>query len=248
MLEKTLESLLDSKEIKEVNPKWNQPWIFTGRTDAEAEALLLCPPDAKSQLIGKDPVAGKDRGQEEKGATDSGTAHSFFPITLPTYSAHFTERKRKAIDLALRKLMSSLVTFFPQITLTGCKLAVCGVNLTGRWLLFGTILQIMFFGKSPALQVFLQSENWEHFSTWPQLAEPLGAGSLVYHSPLHCVFSKWAQVCPLDIPTGPESVNCSVMSGFFRLLCSWDFAAKNTGVDCYFLLQGILVTPGIKFR
>ena len=131
-MEKTLESPLDCKKIKPVNPEVNQSLIFTRRTDAEAEALLLCPPDAKSQLIGKDPVAGKDRGQEEKGATDSGTAHSFFPITLPTYSAHFTERKRKAIDLALRKLMSSLVTFFPQITLTGCKLAVCGVNLTGR--------------------------------------------------------------------------------------------------------------------
>ena len=86
----------------------------------------------KSQLIGKDPVAGKDRGPEAKGATESGTAHSFFAIALPTYSAHFTEKKRKTIDLALRKLMSSLVTFFPQITLTGCKLAVYEINLTGR--------------------------------------------------------------------------------------------------------------------
>ena len=66
MLEKTLESLLDRKEIKPVNLKGNQPWILTGRTDAEAEAPILWPPDAKSWLIGKDPEAGKDWGQKEK--------------------------------------------------------------------------------------------------------------------------------------------------------------------------------------
>ena len=64
MLEKTLESPLDSKEIKPVNPKGNQPWIFIERT--EAEAPILWPPDAKSQLIGKDPDAERDWGQEEK--------------------------------------------------------------------------------------------------------------------------------------------------------------------------------------
>ena len=60
VLEKTLESLSDSKEIKPVNSKGNQLRIFIGRTDAEAEAPILWPPDAKSQLIGKDPDAGKD--------------------------------------------------------------------------------------------------------------------------------------------------------------------------------------------
>ena len=70
MLEKTLESPLDSKEIKPVNPKGNQPWIFIGRTDAEAEAPILWPPDAKGLLIGKDPDAEKDWGQEEKGSTE----------------------------------------------------------------------------------------------------------------------------------------------------------------------------------
>ena len=66
VLEKTLESPLDSKEIKPVNPKGNQPWIFTGRTDAEAPKLWL--PDAKNWLIGKDPDGGKDWRQEEKTA------------------------------------------------------------------------------------------------------------------------------------------------------------------------------------
>ena len=63
---KILDSPLDSKEIKPVNPKGNQPWIFIGRTNAEAEALILWPPDAKSWLIGKDPDAGKDWKQKEK--------------------------------------------------------------------------------------------------------------------------------------------------------------------------------------
>ena len=64
------ESCLDSKEIKPVKPKGNQPWIFIGSTDAEAEALVLWPPDVKSQFIGKDPDAGKDWGQEEKGVKE----------------------------------------------------------------------------------------------------------------------------------------------------------------------------------
>ena len=70
MLEKTLESPLDCKEIQPVNPKGNQSWIFIGRTDAEAEAPILWPPDAKSQLIGKDLDAGIDWRQEEKGMTE----------------------------------------------------------------------------------------------------------------------------------------------------------------------------------
>ena len=61
---------LDSKEIKPVNPNRNQPWIFFGRTDAEAEAPVLWPPDVKSQLTGKAPDAGKDWGQEEKGVME----------------------------------------------------------------------------------------------------------------------------------------------------------------------------------
>ena len=65
-----LESPLDCKEIKPVNPKGNQSRIFIGRTDAEAEAPVLWPPAAKSQLIGKDPDARKDRRQEEKSMTE----------------------------------------------------------------------------------------------------------------------------------------------------------------------------------
>ena len=70
VLDKTLESPLDCKEIKPVNPKGNQPWIFIRRTGAKAEASILWPPDAKSHLIGKDPDAGKDWRQNEKSATE----------------------------------------------------------------------------------------------------------------------------------------------------------------------------------
>ena len=67
VLEKTLESPLDCKEIKPVHPKGSQSWIFIGRTDGEVEAPVLWPPDAKNWLIGKDPDAGRGWGQEEKG-------------------------------------------------------------------------------------------------------------------------------------------------------------------------------------
>ena len=68
--EKTLESPLDSKEIKPVNSKGNQLWIFMGRTDVEAEAPIFWPPDVKSPLIGKHPDGGKDWRQEEKGTIE----------------------------------------------------------------------------------------------------------------------------------------------------------------------------------
>ena len=71
VLEETLESPLDCKEIIPVTPKGNQPQIFIGRTDAEAEAPIVWPHNGKSQLTGKDPDAGKDGGQEKKGVTEN---------------------------------------------------------------------------------------------------------------------------------------------------------------------------------
>ena len=75
VLEKTLESHLDCKEIESVHHKGNQSWIFTGRTDAEAETPILWLPDSKQWLIGKNPDAGKDWRQEEKGMTEVGWHH-----------------------------------------------------------------------------------------------------------------------------------------------------------------------------
>ena len=80
VLEKTLESPLDCKEIQPVHPKGDQSWVFTGKTAVEAETPVLCPTDAKSWLIWKDPDAGKDWGQEEKGMTEDEMAgwHHWF--------------------------------------------------------------------------------------------------------------------------------------------------------------------------
>ena len=74
VLEKILESPLDCKEIQPAHPKGDQSWVFIGRTDAETETPILQPPHAKSWLIGKDPVAGKDWGQEKKGMTEDEVA------------------------------------------------------------------------------------------------------------------------------------------------------------------------------
>ena len=74
VLEKTLESPLDCKEIQPVHPEGGQSWVFIGRTDAEAETPILGPPDGKSWLIGKDPDAGRDWGQEEKGTAEDEVA------------------------------------------------------------------------------------------------------------------------------------------------------------------------------
>ena len=82
VLEKTPKSPLDSKEIEPVNPKENQPWIFSGRTDAEAEAPVIWPSNGKSQLIGKGLDAGKDWEQEEKGMTD----HKMVWMASPTWA------------------------------------------------------------------------------------------------------------------------------------------------------------------
>ena len=70
VLEKTLESPLDCKEIQPLHPKGDQSWVFIGRTDVEAETPILWPPHAKNGFIGKDPDAGRDWGQEEKGTTE----------------------------------------------------------------------------------------------------------------------------------------------------------------------------------
>ena len=84
VLKETLESPLDCKEIKPVNPKGNQSWIFIGRTDAE-QVPVLWPSDGKSQLIGKDPDVGKDKAHEEKGATENEMVGWHHPLSGPEF-------------------------------------------------------------------------------------------------------------------------------------------------------------------
>ena len=96
VLEKTLESPLDCKEIQPVHPKGNQSWILIGRTDAEAEAPILWPPDAKKWLIGEDPDAGKDWRQEEKGTTQDemvGWHHQLVDMSLSKLRELVTDRE-----------------------------------------------------------------------------------------------------------------------------------------------------------
>ena len=85
VLEKTLESPLDCKEIQPVHPKEDQSWVFIGRTDSEAETPILWPPHAKSWLIGKDPDAGRDWGQEEKGMTEDEMAGWHHRLDRPEF-------------------------------------------------------------------------------------------------------------------------------------------------------------------
>ena len=85
VLEKTLESPLDCKEIQPVHPKGNQSWVFIGRTDVKAQTPILWPPDAKSWLIGKDPDAGKDWRWEEKGTTEDEMVDCMASLTQLTW-------------------------------------------------------------------------------------------------------------------------------------------------------------------
>ena len=96
VLEKTLESPLDGKETKPLNPEGNQSWIFIGRTDAEAEASILWPSGVKNWLIGKDPDAGKDWGQEEKGTAEDEMVwcqHSLMNVHLRKLQALVMDRE-----------------------------------------------------------------------------------------------------------------------------------------------------------
>ena len=101
-LEKSLESPLDCKEIQPVHPEGDQSWVFIGRTDAEAETPILWPPHAKSWLIGKDPDAGRNWGQEEKGTTEDEMAGWHHRL-----DGHDSRMDREAWHAAIRGVTKS---------------------------------------------------------------------------------------------------------------------------------------------
>ena len=123
VMEKTLESPLDCKEIKSVNPEGNQPWIFIGRTDVEAETPILCPPDVKSRLfIGKDPNAGKDWRQRRRGQQRMRWLDSITNSMDTTLSKLWEIVKDpKALHVAFHGIIKSQTWFSNWTTVLYCK-------------------------------------------------------------------------------------------------------------------------------
>ena len=187
VLEKTLETPLDCKEIKPVNPKGNQSWIFIGRTNAEAEAPILWPPDVKNWLLGKDPDAGKDWRWEEKGATEDEMVG--WPHWL---NGHEFEQASGVCDG-----QGSLACYSPW----GCK----ELDKT-QWLNWGhknIILPIYDCGEREVECVtFLPSETFKR------------AGLLAFHR-FYSLSSEWWENCIPDwdqsiepgFPTSPMNLN-----------------------------------------
>ena len=113
VLEKTLEGPLGGKEIKTVDPKGNQFWIFIGRTDAEAETPIFWPPDVKNWLIWKDPDAGKDRRQEEKGTAEDKTVrwhHQWTWVWPSSGSWWWTEKPGMLQSMGLQRVRHDRAT------------------------------------------------------------------------------------------------------------------------------------------
>ena len=112
VLEKILESPLDSKEIKPVNPKRNQPWILIGRTDVDAKAPIFWLPDGKSWLIGQDPDAGKDWRQKEKGTTEDEMIGWYYWLKGHEFeqTPGASKRQRRLQSMELQRVRHNLET------------------------------------------------------------------------------------------------------------------------------------------
>ena len=122
VLEKTLESPLDCKEIQPVHPKGDQSWVFIGRTDAEAETPILWPPDVKNWLIWKDPDAGKDWRQEEKGKTgwDGWIASSTWWTRASSESQWWTRKPAVLQSMGLQRVRHDWASELNWTDGTGC--------------------------------------------------------------------------------------------------------------------------------
>ena len=153
--EKTLENPLDLKENKSVHPKGNQHWLSIGRTDAEAETPILCPPDEKSWVIGKDPEAGKDWGQKEKRAADS--------VDVNLSKLQEMVRYREAWRIAVRGVTKSQTRFSDGTT----NRSVCHNNIsqTGQ-LEIMAICFVNFWRLEVQDQAAKMVSFWWEFSSW----------------------------------------------------------------------------------
>ena len=162
-VEKTLQSPLDCKEIKPVHPKENQSWILIGRTDAEAETPILWPPNVKNWLIGKDPDAGKDWRQEEKGTTEDEMVEWHHPL-----DGHEFDQARR-----VGNGQGSLVCYSPW----GHKESDTTEQL--NWTEAG----------QGDCDIFLTCFRFSRLSWWPSLLQCRSQkDSFIYYLRVHCFF------------------------------------------------------------
>ena len=241
VLEKTLESPLDCKEIKPVHLKGNQPWIPIGGTDAKAEAAILWPPDAKNWLIGKDPDSGKDWRQEEKGMIEDlvvGWNHRL--------NGHKFEQAPGDGEG-----QGSQACYSPW----GCKEldTTEWLNNNNNFSLINWKMGIWEFKgfneikyihacsvESYSLRAWedpLEKEmaSYSSIFAWkiPWMEEPAKLPSMGLQRVTH----SWATSLHFTSrPLGLQPIR----------LCLWNPLHKNTAVDCHFLLQGIFPTQGSK--
>ena len=224
LLEKTLESHLDCKETQPVHPKGNQPWIFIGRTNAEAETPMLWPPDAKNWLIGKDPDSGKDWRQEKKGMTEDemvGWHHWLWIWVWASSRRH--EAQESLTCCSPWGLKESDKTGLGDSNRGEDHSSGSYGSISGsRWWLF-----VLFFSETLCflelmrfLKILLQIRNLFR--------------------------EQWI--------SETENVSRSVVSDSLpprglqpnRFLCPWKSPGKDTGGGSHSLLQGIFLTQGLN--
>ena len=235
LLETTLESSLDSKEIKPVNPKGNQPWILIRRADAEAEVPILWPPDPKSQFTGKDSDARKDWGKDEKGATENEMVGWHHQLNGHEFDQTLGDSEGQA----------SLACYSPW----GRKESD---TTESNWTTFWD--GILFFSILNPLRGWLQCL----MSCWLQykvcdILHPLNQSTWS----INTQESFKIKACSKEaLENDLNRTNTCVFSHVWlfvtrrllsaMLLCPWDFPGKNAGVRCHFLLQGIFPTQRLN--
>ena len=200
-LEKTLESPLNCKEIQPVHPKGNQAWILIERTDAEAEAPILWPPDVKNQLIGKDPDAGKDWGQEEKGATEDEIVRWHYRLS-GLRKLWETVKDREAWWAAVHGVAKSQIQLSNWTTTTNLEWSASLFDLSLPSLYGGQLVLQM--NRLEMFQVLLQI--WFHF-----LLTTVLLGRCCHPQNFLIPFILKILICHLLAPTLP-SVSGSVVS------------------------------------